>query len=93
MCTWFIKVSQSPHIFHMEQFEDVIDTKAHLYVWFLAVHQEAGWTIIARREHKQIFVASLVGVILVGKCSPHGTHTEHLAPLQVLNERDTVEQA
>ena len=93
MSTWGIQVSESPYIFHMEKFEDIVNAKAYLHVWLLGIHQETGWLSIARWEHKQIFVPWQVGVVLVGQGAPHRTYAEHLPPLQVFDKWDAVELA
>lgn len=46
-CRQFI-VIQTTHIFHMEQLEDIMNTRTYLHIRFLGVHDIARGMIIAR---------------------------------------------
>ena len=86
-----VGIGQPTYILDVEQLEDVIDTGTHLHVGGV-VHQVTGEATVAHREEEQIGVVALEGVVLVSQCAPHAFYLEHLAPLQLLNQWQAVEE-
>ena len=91
MGAWLIEVCQSAYILYVEKLENIVDTKANLNVWLFTIHNEASRPIVAHRENEQIFITRFVWVVFVGQCSPHGSHTEHLAPFKMFDKWYTIE--
>ena len=75
----------------MQQLEDVVDAYAGFHVGRL-VHDVAGGHALARGEEEEVGIAALVGVVLVRQRAPQSADAEHLAPFQLLDEREAVEQ-
>ena len=75
----------------MEQLEDIVDTYTGFHIGSLA-HDVAGGYTVAHGEEEQVGIVALVWVVLVRQRAPQTTDAEHLTPLQLLDERDAVEE-
>ena len=83
------KVVQATHIFHMDQFEDVMDAEGDFPVRLLRVdhirtfgeiHQDGITSVLLQRR-----------IILVREIAPQAAYANPLAPFQFADERDAVE--
>ena len=74
----------------MDQLEDIVDTYNQFDIGALGIHD-----MTPLGEVHQ-FVATLIliqeGVILIRQVTPEHIHGEILTPLQLLDQRDTVEE-
>ena len=74
-------VIEPSHVFHMEELEDVVNTKSYLAIGAMAVH----YIGIAGELHQQRVVGVLrqQRVVLVAKGAPKHLHTDEFAPFQL----------
>ena len=78
------------HVVYAEKLEDVVHARHQLHVGGVAVH-EVG--LGGQGEEQGVALVALQGgVVLVGEGAPHALEGDVLAPLEVLDEGDAVEQ-
>ena len=81
-------VSNASYIVYAKELKDVVYACHHFDIRFVFVHYvRTFWEL---KQQRIVGVLLQERVVLVGKCTPHALHRDVFAPLQTVDERQTV---
>ncbi len=87
-CGQFVVV-QSAHVLHVENLEDVVNAGHDFHIGLFRVHDVAASGEVHQQGRALVLLEE--GVVLVGEVAPEGLHADVLAPLQLLEQGNAVE--
>ena len=83
---WVVAVTQPPYVVDAQEFQNILDAHAYLHVGRVTHHVGASGKTV------KLLAAACRRVVLICQVSPQSPEAEDLAPLQLLDEGQTVEQ-